>query len=85
MDTRKNSLINIIEGYHKANQLIKTEKRMRLAALTEKDALSEYNDLCETWELNFNKDTLWKLDGHKTQMLIQRRQIIDKVSRNLKY
>lgn len=80
MDIRKSALVNIIEGYKKANELIKAEKKIRLAALTQEDALCEYKDLCATWELSFKKDTLGRLEEWKISILIQRRQIINKLA-----
>jgi len=79
-EQRKIALLRLLDGYRKANKIIMAERKRRLATLTEKESLSEYNALCRMWD-TIKKGHLERLEDRKISSLIKRRQIFNRVGK----
>lgn len=75
---QKTALLNLLEGYKKSNDLVAAERRKRLAQLTVKDSVREYNALCKTWEAASKKEGLERLEKQRILLLIKRRRLFNK-------
>jgi len=75
---QKTALLNLLEGYKKSNDLATAERGKRLAQLTAKDSIREYDALCKTWEIASKKEGLERLEKQRISLLIKRRRLFDK-------
>ncbi len=75
---QKSSLLNILKGYKKANELIMQERKLRLAQLTGKYSLPEYDALCRMWEANPKKESFGRLEEQRIAFLLNRRRLLNK-------
>ena len=76
----KADLLRFLEGYRKANGLIREERRQRLSQLTLDESRHEYDALCAIWEANPKKEGMGPLDRQRLSFLIKRRERLDAVS-----
>lgn len=76
---QKSSLLNLLKGYKKANELIMQERKFRLAQLTGKDSLPEYDALCKMWEANPIKENFGRLEKQRISFLLNRRRLFNKL------
>jgi hypothetical protein len=80
IEYKRNALVNLLEGYRKANQIIRTEKKRRLARSTKEDSFQEYDALCRMWD-SVKRESSEKLEEQKTLFLIKRRQLFNKAGK----
>lgn len=73
-------LSGLLKGYKKANALIASEKRRRLAQITIEDSLSEYDNLCKLYAA-LDKKGLERLEPQKILFLIKRRHSLNNAAR----
>ncbi|MFQ6079665.1 MAG: hypothetical protein ACE5NJ_11105 [Thermodesulfobacteriota bacterium] len=76
----KADLLRFIEGYRKAEGLIREERRQRLFQLTSDESRLEYDALCAIWEATPKKEGMEALDRQRLSFLIERRERLDAVS-----
>jgi hypothetical protein len=76
MRLKKDYLSGLLEGYKKANELIASERRRRLAQMTAKDSVREYDHLCKLYAV-LEKKGLERLESRKISSLIKRRQTLN--------
>jgi len=79
LKTQKSDLTTFLEGYKKANELIKAEKITYLSQLTHEKSLQEYDSLCNIWEKIPRKDGLEMLERQRVSFLIERRKRFNKI------
>lgn len=76
MRLKKDYLSGLLEGYKKANELIASERRQRLAQMTSKDSVREYDHLCRLYAV-LEKRGLERLERRKISSLIKIRQTLN--------
>ncbi|MBI4680390.1 MAG: hypothetical protein HY753_04065 [Nitrospirae bacterium] len=76
MRLKKDYLSGLLEGYKKANELIASERRRRLAQMTAKNSVREYDYLCRLYAV-LEKKGLERLESRKISSLIKRRQTLN--------
>jgi hypothetical protein len=74
---QKISLLALLEGYKKTNELIMRERVKRLAEMGADDSTREYDYLCRLYS-GIKKKGLGKLENQKILFLIKRRKIFNK-------
>ena len=77
----KSAILNLLEGYRKANKLIVEEKKKRLAHSTIKELLHEYIALCELAEKGIKDEGIERLQKRRIEFLLKRRQILNRAKR----
>lgn len=75
---QRSSLLKLLKGYKKANELIIQERKIRLSQLTGKDSLPEYDALCRIWEANSERGSFKGLEKQRISFLINRRRLFNK-------
>lgn len=80
LKVKKADLLRFIEGYRKANSLIREERRQRLFQLTSDESRLEYDAICAIWEANPKKEGMEALDRQRLSFLIERRERLNTVS-----
>jgi hypothetical protein len=75
----KSSLLAMIKGYKKVDELLRIEKMKRLNQLTHKNSLDGYNSLCAVWEGNFKKEGIENLEKKRISFLIERRKRFNRI------
>jgi hypothetical protein len=81
---QKADLLGFLDGHHKANEVIRDEKRERLSRLTAEESRLEYDSLCAIWEANSKEEDTEVVDRQRLSFLIERRRRLNTVSGFLK-
>ncbi len=74
----KTSLVSLLNGYKRANELIYEERKKRLAKLTPEQSLREYIQLCELADEMFEQIESEEILKKRLEILLKRRMLFNK-------